>query len=349
MKYEPEIYTFNNGEPVKTVEEWKERRKEIYKLFSEEQYGYFPSDELKVSYEKTRSEDLKETGGTWETVKVTFETKKGKYEFPVNLFLADSLKKTPVIVWIHYGKTEPENYDLPYFFEAGFSLAVFNYAEVSKDSDDFEFGIAGLFDRDKYGSGKIGLWALAARKIVDYLVIHPAIDSKNIAVAGHSRLGKTALWAGATDERFRFVIPNNSGCSGMHIDRLSAEEKEHIPVIMTKFPFWYCENALKYQDASLIPPFDQHQLVALVAPRYLLVGDASEDPWADYVAEEHSLKASSKAWEYYGETGYSNEGFCKVGGMHEAGNVSFHIREGGHDMNRYDWDIYLAFMKKHLA
>ena len=168
----------------------------------------------------------------------------------------------------------------------------------------------------------------------------------NAAVIGHSRLGKTALLTGALDERFKFVIANNSGCSG---DAITKEKKgEHIAKITEVFPFWFCENYKKYADESLLT-FDQHMLIAAVAPRHFLSGAAVEDTWADPESQLLSCHAASVVWDKLGHKGLiAPDRYAEVGEHFSDGNISYHLRSGRHYLSRYDWNVYMEYIKKNL-
>jgi hypothetical protein len=176
-----------------------------------------------------------------------------------------------------------------------FALATFCYTDITSDSDDnFTSGIAGFYDRKKYNWGKISMWAWAASRALDYLLTLSDIDGERVAVIGHSRLGKTALWCGANDKRVKFVISNDSGCSGGAITR--GKTGERVKEITKNFPYWFCPNYTHYIENENNMPFDQHYLIAACAPRSVIIGTAVEDTWADPFSEYLAAYAASDAY-----------------------------------------------------
>jgi hypothetical protein len=235
----------------------------------------------------------------------------------------------------------------------GFALAVISRADIEPDyPDGWKHGIRGYylkqsgkreFAADDWGA--IAAWAWGTSRTLDYLEKDKDVDAKRVVVMGHSRLGKAALWAGASDERFAAVISNESGEGGAAIARRWYGET--TAVINDHFPHWFCGNFKKYSNHEDAMPTDQHELLALIAPRLLYVASAEEDQWSDPTGEFEAVKKADPVWRLLGGEGLNPEDAPMLN--HPVGAMlRYHIRPGKHDVTDYDWQQYLEWASLRL-
>lgn len=244
--------------------------------------------------------------------------------------------------------TSQSRWAIEQIVDAGCGVATAYCGDIDPDFDDqFQNGVHRLFPDfvpseehpDRWGT--ISAWAWGLSRVLDCLQEIPEVAGDKVVVIGHSRLGKTALWAGATDTRFAGAISNNSGCGGAALSRRGIGET--VGRINSSFPHWFCGNFKQYNLNEHSLPIDQHQLIALMAPRPVYVASATEDQWADPKGEFLAAKIGG---QIYSRFGYKALALDEIPEPNTAsvGRVSYHLREGKHDITDWDWRNYIEFI-----
>ena len=344
-------------------------REQMKKILLDNEYGYVPDIpyEMTVAEPKTLEARYCCGNAALSEVNITITTQYGSHTFPVKRLLHNDGKDHPFFVFLNFRANAPDHYyPLEEIADRGFSVLSLNYADITEDNDacrdsDFDDRVARILLKNGRETpdtcGKIAIWAWAASRILDYAQTLHGLDLNQAAVIGHSRLGKTALVAGMMDERFRYVFSNDSGCSGASLARLSlgvlnkrgkyGGEGETIKRIMG-VGYWFCKKYKDFAETSIPEGFDQHFLLATIAPRFAYVASAAMDDWASPDSEFMACVAASKAWEAQGLTGFVHNGNMPGDDVtFPAGRVGYHRRPGKHFLSRTDWNRYMDFIELH--
>jgi hypothetical protein len=234
--------------------------------------------------------------------------------------------------------------------DSGYAIAAFHVSDLAPDNkDSFAQGVLRLYPEQlkaDNGMRAIGAWAWGASRVMDYFEQDHDIDPRKVIIAGHSRGGKTALWASAQDQRFAMCIANCSGNTGAALSRRKFGET--VAIINTVFPHWFTANYKKFNNRENALPVDQHMLLALSAPRPLYTTNASEDLWADPTGSYLSLKNAEPVWALYGIDTSLPPNPPTVNQPLISSPLGYHIREGKHDLTVYDWKNFIRFANLHL-
>lgn len=380
----PDPLKNSQGYEITSSEDWFKHRDELLQVFASNIYGKYPERTPNISF-AVLSEDKTALGGkaTRREIAISIEGNQtliipmlmyipNKRKAPAPLFLMlnfkgnHSINEDPMITKSVFKEKSSSNkaldfargaassrWPLEMIVDSGYAVATMYRGDIDPDYDDgFQNGIHPLFYKDGQSRpltdewGTVAAWSWGLSRAMDYLETDKEIDPKKVVVMGHSRLGKAALWAGATDQRFAMVVSNNSGCGGAALFRRNYGETAYK--MNTLFPHWFCQNFLQYNDNEDSLSVDQHQLIALIAPRPVYIASASEDKWADPKGEFLSGLNASPVYSLFGKQGIAITELPSLNTPSLDGFIGYHMREGKHDITYYDWQQYIKFANKHL-
>lgn len=325
---------------------------EILEILLKEEYGYIPPkpDAMSVCVENT-DHTFCAGRANLVTLKFTCMGEWGSFSFPVFYVCPKNITNpVPAFIHINFRDMIPDRYQpTEELIDAGYATLTFCYTDITSDNWDFTTGLARLMyprgERKPEQCGKLGFWAWAAMRVMDYATTRAELDKTKISVTGHSRLGKAALLTGALDERFYCAISNDSGCSGAALAR--DKTGETVAGINKNWGFWFNTEYKKYSDKEDEMPFDQHFLIAANYPHKVYVCSAEEDETAHPRNEYLSCVAASEFYESHGMKGFVHpDRIAEVGEAFHEGNIGYHIRSGGHYQSREDWLRYIEFLEK---
>ena len=322
------------------------RRAMTLDWFRREMYGYAPE----------RPDDM-----VFDDKGVTFAG--GKIRVNVHVSLPEGASKdNPAPVFVmgdhYYHKTSRTKTDVMPNMPTntvtarGYAYVCVNYNDVALNCYNDEWSnkvhsVYGVGRGDDWGT--ISAWAWCLSRVMDWIETRPELDAKRVAVTGHSRGGKAALWAAAQDRRFAMAVPNGSGTGGARLFKYDLPKAEPLDWMLNhSIKFWYCPNLRKYIGRTLEIPYDADDLIRLVAPRLAYVGSGSKDDWAGPRGEFEAAKRASDIWELYGKRGLGDARFPRPGEWLHDGCVGYHLHDGPHALRKWDWERFLDFADRHM-
>jgi pimeloyl-ACP methyl ester carboxylesterase len=355
----PSVLKAPDGTTATSVAEWEKTvRPALVEQFSHFVYGRPPAVPRGIGFETVEANaDALDGKATYRRIRISIPTPQdGKpFTFEYSLFVPNRVAGKPAVFLLLNNRPvraadpsrerKSEFWPVETIIEKGYATAVLQLTAVQPDkADGLTNGLVAALPSDakpEESWATIAAWAWAASRVLDSLETVPDVDGRRVAVIGHSRGGKTALWAGATDPRFGMVISNCSGCGGAALSRRPFGET--LTEINRVFPHWFCGNFKTFNEHPDRLSVDQHQLLATIAPRPLYIGCADEDLWADPRGEFLALAATSPVAQLYGQRELRPEELPAIDEPIIRGHLAYHVRRGGHDLTLWDWQHYLAF------
>ncbi len=347
----PDPLVLADGRKVSDARMWTaERRPELLRLFETHVYGRTPAGGPRPRFEVVKT-DRAALGGraTRKDVAIVFGDGPAARRTDLVVYVPNNARgPVPAFLGLNFQRNDEIKWPISTIVERGYAVASAFYQDLFPDrADGASESVLTLFPARSGPEawGAIGVWAWAMSRALDYLETDRAVDAKRVAVLGHSRIGKAALWAGAQDPRFAMVISNESGCGGAALSKRIYGET--VAAITKRFPHWFCANFARFADREADLPVDQHELLALIAPRPLYVASAVDDLWADPKGEFLGALGADPVYRLLGTDGLPVRDMPAVD-QPVHGTIGYHVRSGGHDLTDADWRQYLAFADRHL-
>ncbi len=358
----PDPLVTPDGRRITTAEQWtKEQRPRILELFRANEYGRNTVDRPAQLKFEAGEEKASTFGGKArrKQVRIVYGGPGGEAHIDATLYLPTAAAPRGVFLLIvnrareliDDAETKPSEYwPVEQLVTRGYATIAFHYSDTAVDrvDDKFQHGVFPVYGpqpRKPDSWGALAAWAWGASRVIDYLETDPAVAGKPVAVIGQSRGGKAALWCGAQDTRVALTISNDSGQSGAALTRRKVGET--IEIISRVFPHWFSESYRRFANNEAELPFDQHMLLALVAPRLVYVASAQEDTWADPTAEFGACVEAGPVYKLFGLDGVGDPAMPKPNAPRHAGAIGYHVRPGVHNLLLTDWNYYMDFADGH--
>lgn len=355
----PDPLRTEEGDTIRTPQQWREKRSDLLNLFRTRMYGHRPGRPDQLSFEIAR-EDSTAMEGAATLRQVIIRSHHGgrEHRFETTLFLPNQVKK-PVPVFLLINNRDPGNTDPTREIKSGFwpaeevisrgygIAAIQNDDLAPDDPNHYHEGVIRLFEGDAAADERppdawmaLSAWGWGASRVMDYFETDSRIDETKVALLGHSRGGKAALWAGAEDDRFSIVISNNSGSGGAALSRRKFGETIRA---VNRFSHWFAGNFESFEDREEDLPFDQHMLLGLIAPRAVYVASAGQDLWADPRGEFLSVAHASRIYALWSHDIIGEEEMPPLDQPIFSGPMGYHVRSGGHNLTPSDWNHFMDF------
>jgi hypothetical protein len=336
---------------------WAGRRAEVLELFREHVYGRSPGRPERLQFDVVEENPRAMDGAATLKRIAVLSTQAGReHRFELTIFLPNG-RRGPVPLFLLLNNRPASNADpsrteksgfwpAEQMVQRGYGIAALQVGDLAPDDTDrYRDGVIALFDgaaaRTGSSWGALAAWAWGAGRAMDYFETDDRIDARRIAVVGHSRGGKAALWAGAEDTRFALVVSNESGEGGAALSR--RHYGETIARINEAFPHWFAGNYKAFGGRASALPVDQHMLLALMAPRAVYVASASDDLWADPRGEFLSLAHASPVFALWGDRAIAPDGMPPLEQPLRTARRGYHVRRGIHNLTPYDWERFADF------
>jgi dienelactone hydrolase len=361
----PDMFALAGGGRVTSASVWEQQRRgELLALFQSEVYGVAPPRPDTLAFRVVETNPRAMDGqATLKRVAISFTLQGAPFVFHLTLFVPNQRSgKAPVFLLLnHRGveNTDPTRQKKMDFWPAedaiarGYAIAAINVAaEVDPDQRNATTGVRQFYrahhpQPESLTWATLSAWAWSGSRAVDYFETDADLDPARIAVIGHSRTGKTALWAAAQDTRFALACVNCAGEGGPSLARRNFGET--LGQVAKNFPYWFTPKYTTYADKVDALPIDTHELIALVAPRGYHGSNATLDLHADPRGSWLALVEASRVWALYGRAVPMKPAMPRVNELFLNGPIAYHLLDGEHALTRYDWKLYLDHADRFFA